>query len=534
MPRADSGPPEPGRQSDADVIIGLDAGTSVIKAVAFDRRGRELAKAQCGNHLHHRADGGVEQDMEGTWGAAVTTLTTLIAEHPALAPRLAAIAVTGQGDGTWMIDAAGRPVGDALLWLDNRSSDIVAHWRATRAGPEAYRRTGTGLNQSVQSGQLAWLEANEPERLARAATVFHCKDWLYFRLTGARATDPAEALWTYGDYRSGDYSEAVLEHFGLARYRRLLPPIVDGSRECAPLDDAVARAIGVAPGIPVVLAPVDMLATGLGAGVYEPGKRVACSIIGTTGAHLCVREDVRDIVLGNQSCYTMPCVAPETWVQLCSNMAATLNLEWFLKGLNQLLTALGETPLDPEGLLPRLDAALADTEPGRLIYHPFICTNGERGPFFNPRARAQFLGLSSDTHQLHMVRAIYEGVAFAARDCYHALEAHPEELRLTGGAARSRTLCTTLASVMGVPVRTLTRDETGAAGAAMVASLCLGHHRDLAEACRTWVTPFLVEERVMPDPDLQNLYERLFGVYRRSYANADGFWRHLERVTAEF
>lgn len=516
-----------------DVIVGLDAGTSVIKAVAFDRQGRELAKTQRGNRLETRPDGGVEQSLSGTWEAAWTTLKNLFAEHPALAARLAAIAVTGQGDGTWMIDDQGRPVGDALLWLDSRASDIVSHWRATSIGPEVYRRTGTGLNQSVQSGQLSWLDRHDPERVAAAATIFHCKDWLYFCLTGDRATDPAEALWTYGDFRSGDYSDEVLEQFGLAKHRERLPRILDGSREHGDLCADVARKIGVAEGTPVVLAPVDMLATALGAGVYEPGKRVACSIIGTTGAHLCVREDSRDIVLSNQSCYTMPCVAPNTWVQLCSNMAATLNLEWFIKSLNQMLEALGEAPLTAEGLLPRLDAALATTEPGRVVYHPFICANGERGPFFNPRARAQLLGLSTEVNHLHMARAIYEGVAFAARDCYHALEAHPEELRLTGGAAQSKTLCTILASVMGVPVRTITRGETGAAGAAMVASLCLGHHRNLADACQTWVTPFLAEECVVPDPALQNLYERLFGVYRRSYANADGFWRHLERVTAE-
>ncbi|MBY5924706.1 MULTISPECIES: FGGY-family carbohydrate kinase [unclassified Halomonas] len=521
------------RSERRDVIVGLDAGTSVIKAVAFAGDGRELAKTQCANQVHHRPGGAVEQGLDDTWRAARTTLDELFRQHPELADRLGAIAVTGQGDGTWLIDDAGRPVGDAMLWLDNRSSDIVSHWRASRAGPDSYRLTGTGLNQSIQSGQLRWLKDHHPEQLERAATVFHCKDWLYYCLTGQRATDPAEALWTYGDVKGGHYSEAVLAAYGLSEMRDKLPPIVDGSRHHAPLDGQLAQALGLCPGVPVVLAPVDMLATALGAGVYEPGRRVACSIIGTTGAHLCVREDARDIVLSNQSCYTMPCVAPDTWVQLCSNMAATLNLEWFIKGMNEMLTALGEAPMSTDGLLPRLDKALAATEPGRLIYHPFICTNGERGPFFNPRARAQFLGLSAECTHLHMARAIYEGVAFAARDCYQALEAHPEELRLTGGAAQSRTLCTILASVMGVPVRTLSRGETGAAGAAMVASLCLGRHRDLADACATWVTPFLAEDRVMPDPDLHNLYERLYGVYRRSYASADGFWRHFERVRAD-
>ncbi|ALM53633.1 FGGY-family carbohydrate kinase [Halomonas huangheensis] len=518
---------------DPDIIVGLDAGTSVIKAVAFDGEGRELARSQCENQVVNLPGGGVEQSLDNTWQAALNTLSALFSDQPELVTRLAAIAVTGQGDGTWLIDAEGEPVGDAMLWLDNRSSDIVSHWRATSAGPEAFRRTATGLNQSIQSGQLRWLKEHDGQRLSRASTAFHCKDWLYFRLTGERATDPAEAMWTYGDFRLGDYSSEVLDWLGLGEFGEMLPPIVDGSRQHAALNAGVAAAIGVAPGVPVVLAPVDMLATALGAGVYEPGKRVACSIIGTTGAHLCVRESARDIILSNQSCYTMPCVAPDTWVQLCSNMAATLNLEWFLKGMNEMLDAIGEAPMMSEGLLPRLDKALAATEPGKVIYHPFICASGERGPFFNPRARAQFLGLTTETNHLHMVRAIYEGVAFAARDCYHALEAHPEELRLTGGAAQSHTLCTILASVMGVPVRTLKRGETGAAGAAMVASLCLGRHRDLADACQTWVTPWLAEEAVMPDPELQNLYERLFGVYRRSHTNTDGFWRHLERVNAE-
>ncbi len=507
-----------------DVIVGLDAGTSVIKAVAFDLTGRQIAKAVCDNELHYTGDGGVEQDLARTWTVAVETLHVLAERVPGLAERIAAVAVTGQGDGTWLMDADGEPVGRSMLWLDARSSDIVSHWRSSAVGPAAYASTGTGLNQSAQSGQLKWLSQHHPERLAKAATACHCKDWLYHCLTGERVTDPAEAVWTFGSYQRRDYDDAVLEAFGLSDYRRLLPPIVDGTRQHATLRPSAAAATGLKAGTPIVLAPVDMLATGLGAGVYEPHRRVACSIIGSTGAHLCVRHREADIVLRDQASYTMPFVAPGTWLQLASNMAATLNIDWFVDGLNALLEGVGQPAVDRTRLLCQVDEALARVPPGRLIYHPFISANGERGPFVNPHARAQFLGLDADATQLDMARAIYEGIAFAARDCYEVLDAHPEEVRITGGGAQSATLAGILASVLGVPVRPLVREEAGAAGAAMVATLALGHHRRLDDVCATWVTPHLADP-VAPTAELQRVYERLFPVYRAAYTHSDGFWR---------
>lgn len=507
-----------------DVIVGLDAGTSVIKAVAFDPAGYQVAKAVCDNELHYTGDGGVEQDPGRTWAAAAETLRTLAAEVPGLVERVSAVAVTGQGDGTWLLDAEGQPVGRSMLWLDARSSDIVSRWRNSSVGSTTYASTGTGLNQSAQSGQLKWLSEHQPQRLARAATVCHCKDWLYHCLTGERATDPTEAVWTFGSYQRRDYDDAVLEAFGLSAYRRLLPPIVDGTREHAALHRRAAAETGLKAGTPVVLAPVDMLATGLGAGVYDPHRRVACSIVGSTGAHLYVRHRESDIVLHDQASYTMPFVAPGTWLQLASNMAATLNIDWFVDGLNALFEAVGQPAVDRTQLLGRVDAAIARVPPGRLIYHPFICTNGERGPFVNPQARAQFLGLDADTTQLDMARAIYEGIAFAARDCYAALDAAPEEVRITGGGAQSATLAGILASVLGVPVRPLVREEAGAAGAAMVATLALGHYSRLEDVCAQWVTPHLAA-CVSPDPALQQVYERLFPVYRDAYAHSDEFWR---------
>jgi erythritol kinase len=175
-----------------DVIVGIDAGTSLIKTVAFTREGRQLGSFSLPNVYRTADRDRVEQDMSRTWDDTVAALRGLAARVPDLQTRVAAIAVTGQGDGTWLIDDEGRPVAPALLWLDSRAARLVEEIRASPQNAALYRRTGSGLNACQQGPQLAWLQANAPECVSRAATAFHCKDWLYFRLTGMRATDPSE------------------------------------------------------------------------------------------------------------------------------------------------------------------------------------------------------------------------------------------------------------------------------------------------------------------------------------------------------
>ena len=205
--------------SDA-VIIGLDAGTSVIKAVAFDSDGQQLGLTAQANKINHVQGGGVEQDLNETWLSTAAVLRALGEQIPDLSNRAVALAITGQGDGTWLIDAAGEPVAPAWLWLDGRSGAIVEELRSSEIGGQVYQLTGTGLNPSIQNGQLLWLKRHRPEILARASTVFHCKDWLYFKCCGERVTDFSEGVFTYGDYRTRSYSDAVLELLDLSEYRQ--------------------------------------------------------------------------------------------------------------------------------------------------------------------------------------------------------------------------------------------------------------------------------------------------------------------------
>ncbi|HTO61883.1 MAG TPA: FGGY family carbohydrate kinase, partial [Bradyrhizobium sp.] len=176
-----------------DLIVGIDAGTSMIKTVAFTRDGRQLGEFALPNTYRVAAGGRVEQEMARTWTDTVAAVRGLSSVVPDLGARVAAVAVTGQGDGTWLIDDDGRPVAPALLWLDSRAAKLVEEIRTSERNAKLYRRTGSGLNACQQGAQLAWFKAHEPDVLLHARTAFHCKDWLYFLLTGERATDPSEA-----------------------------------------------------------------------------------------------------------------------------------------------------------------------------------------------------------------------------------------------------------------------------------------------------------------------------------------------------
>ncbi|WP_027133261.1 FGGY-family carbohydrate kinase [Geminicoccus roseus] len=513
----------------ADLILGIDAGTSVTKVVAFDLDGRQVASAAKPNQYVNLPGGGCEQDVRRTWEDCAQVLRELGASLPGLADRVLAVGVTAQGDGTWLIDAEGEPVTPAWLWLDSRAAAIVEQADQDGTTARTYPITGCGMNACQQSAHLMWMKRHAPQMLERAATGMHCKDWLYFKLTGVRATDVSEGVFTFGDFRRRAYSPDVLDAYGLADLAHLLPPIVNGIETTHPLSAEAARQVGLKAGTPVSLGFVDVVCTALGAGLYERGRRLGVSIIGSTGMHIRLASSADEVVLGEApSGYTMCLPVAGTYAQAQSNMAATLNIDWAVDLACQAAGALGHE-IGRREALPLLDAQVLEARPGAAIWHPYIHTAGERGPFVDANARAMMSGLDQNVRFLDLLRSVYEGLSFAARDCYAAAGHVPEEIRLAGGAARSRTLRTILASVLGAPVRAGTRGEEGSVGTAMMAACAVGVFPSLDEAVAAWVTPSL-GELTHPDPELVKAYADLFPIYQSIHRRMRDVWRDLAKV----
>ena len=509
-----------------DLIVGIDAGTSVIKSVAFDLSGRQIAAHSVPNAYQTIDGAGAEQDMARTWSDTAKTLRGLADAVPDLAGRTAAVAVTGQGDGTWLIDRHGNPVAPAWLWLDARAASIVEELRARPDDRLRFEKTATGLAACQQGAQMIWMHRHAPHLLDRAATAMHCKDWLYLNLTGHRVTDPSEGTFTFGDYRTRGYSDEVIGVLGLERYRHLLPRMVEGTAETAPLSVDGARATGLLARTPVVLGYVDVICTALGAGLYDHVARPGCTVVGSTGMHMQLVRSAEEVVLnGEGTGYTMTMPVPGIYAQMQSNMASTLNIDWLLDMAIGLIGSQGMACTRAD-LIPMIDGWIADARPAGILYQPYVSEAGERGPFIDVNARAGFVGLSVRHGFADLMRAVIEGLALAGRDCYGAMGAMPTEIRLTGGAARSAALRGIFGSVIGAGIRTSSREEAGAAGAAMMAAVAIGQYETMDDCAAEWVDP-LLGDLEPPDKGLARIYRDAFPSYLAARQALRPVWKMM-------
>jgi erythritol kinase (D-erythritol 1-phosphate-forming) len=509
-----------------DVLIGIDAGTSVIKSIAFDLGGRQLAVHAIPNQYDTSGGAAATQDMARNWADTAATLRGLADKVPDLAKRTAALAVTGQGDGTWLIDKSGVPVGPGWLWLDARAASIVDEIRAGPHDRARFEKTGSGLAACQQGPQLIWMKQHLPEAVQQAAHGFHCKDWLYFNLTGEIATDPTEGVFTFGDFRTRNYDESVIETLGLTGERRLMPEIVDGVSVRHPLSQSGAKETGLLAGTPVVLGYVDVACTALGAGLYDRKALPGCTIIGSTGMHMRLAPTPEDVILNeDRTGYTMAMPAPGVYAQMQSNMAATLNIDWILSLASGVLAGEGVKKSHAD-MLGLVDGWVAAAKPASLLFQPYISEAGERGPFIDADARAGFIGLSMRHGFGDLVRSVVESLALSARDCYLASGALPKEVRLTGGAARSKSLRQILAAALGADVRTSSREEAGAAGAAMIAAVSIGLYRSMEDCAAEWVTPLLGQAE-RPDAALAEAYAKIYPAYAAAHQALRPVWKDM-------
>lgn len=509
----------------AELLIGIDSGTSVVKAVAFTLSGAQIAAFAVPNAYMTGADGAATQSLAQTWADCATALRGLAEKVPNLAARTAAISVTAQGDGTWLAGAGNTPVGDAWLWLDARAAPTVERLAASPANRARFEATGTGLNTCQQGTQMAHMDRFQPELLDAAEVVLHCKDWIYLNMTGVRATDPSEASFTFGNFRTRAYDDQVIDVLGLTHHRNLMPEIVDGSQITHPLTPEAARQTGLRAGTPVSLGFVDMVMTALGAGVHTGAVGAACSTVGSTGVHM-RSTPVDGVHLNVEGTGYVICLpVPGMVTQVQTNMAATLNIDWLLRMAADLMSDFGR-PTQHADLVPLIESWLAASKPGALLYHPYISEAGERGPFVNADARAGFVGLNFTHRFADLLRAVVEGLGMATRDCYTAMGAMPLELRLTGGAARSKGLRGVLSAATGAPVRVSAREEAGAAAAAMMSAVAIGAYPTMDACIAEWVTPLLGAAEA-PDPALTATYAHTYPAYKSAREGLTSAWSQL-------
>jgi sugar (pentulose or hexulose) kinase len=510
----------------ASFLLGIDAGTTVIKSTLFTLDGREVAGAAHDSSLLAPRLGWAEADMDAVWRAVVIAVQQTMRATGIGAQDILAIGVTGQGDGTWLVDAANRPVRPAILWSDGRTGAMVQEAHRSGLSAEFFQIVGTALNTCNQALHLRWLQEHEPQTLERTAAVLRAKDWIFLNLTGVVSTDETDASHTFFSVRERCYDERVYPLLGIERWRSKIPPAPPPAENAASLLPEIAAELGLRPGTPVTAGPFDVAASALGAGAIAVGD--ACSVLGTAGVHQIVVDKpvLEPANLGYNICYT-----PGKLVRLLPTMTSTPNLQWFVREFcagEQAAAAAAGTNLWDE--LERLAERVPRGSYG-LMYHPYIDPAGERAPFVCPAARAQFTGLSSHHARHVLLRAVYEGVALSVVDCYRALGVPVAKLRLAGGGARSSLWAQILADALGCPVTVAAGEEYGARGAVMTAGIVTGVYASYADAVARTVHP---AHAYQPSAAAAADYAVLLQIYRSVREAMLPVWEERSTLLARF
>lgn len=264
----------------AAYLLGIDAGTTVIKSTLFDLDGRGIAGAAHDSSFLTPHPGWAESDMATVWQAVQITVRQTFARSLTRRESWIAVGVTGQGDGTWLVDRArlcARPssgrTGARPIWSRNCGR---------LASVTNFPITGTALD-ACRPGIVALARRTSNRRPSPAPPPCWPKDWLFLCLTGAVSTDTTDASHTYFSVHTGAYDERVLALLGVEAWRPAIPPAPRPAELHAPLLEVVTRELGLRPGTPVVAGPFDVAASALGVGAAFPGD--ACSVLGTAGVH---------------------------------------------------------------------------------------------------------------------------------------------------------------------------------------------------------------------------------------------------------
>lgn len=501
-------------------LIGLDIGTSNVKAVLFDIHGNELLVKDCPTEVIVTNGNWQEQDMMQVLDQCTACIKGVVDSKIADPADILALGLSGQGEGCWMIDKDGKPVKNASLWSDGRGSDIVDRIAADQ--PELFKKihklTGSTPLPPATLIHMLWYKEHMPEVYQEGNTVLNCKDWVRFCMTGNRNMELTDASISILDSKSATFSTEIFEELGMADLLPYLPTLIKPYDNAGGVTEAFAAATGLLAGTPVAGGALDVTATMVGVNAVNPGE-IYC-ILGTTCCTGVV-YDLNKIELGaNPSRRHIYHPKAGLCIDLMPLMAGTPNLDWAIENIS--------STSDFAEIEKEMAAVPAGC--GGVVYHPYITPSGERAPFYNPDARAGFFGMSIHTTRYHMVKAVYEGLAFAIRDCLDGVE-EPGAIYVAGGGSKSAYWAQVIADCTGRQVVRSKGTEFGAKGAAILAGVCVGEYADINEAAAQLCQ---VDDSFDPNPDNVAIYNDLYSIYRDSRIANMELWHQREAIVKKY
>ncbi|WP_026894394.1 FGGY-family carbohydrate kinase [Clostridiisalibacter paucivorans] len=495
-------------------LIGIDNGGTMSKAALYNLLGEEVAASCYKTNTIMPSPGFTERDMEEMWQANVKAIKDVI-NTSKIDPRdIVGVATTGHGNGMYLVDEEGKPSYNGIISTDTRAKKYVEKWYEDGTFEEVLPKT----MQSIWAGQpvalISWFKDNKPEVLEKTKWIFMCKDYIRYRLTNETYAEITDMSGTnLMNVRDVKYDRDLLKKFGIEEIMDKLPPIKYSSDICGYITKEVAEITGLVEGTPVAGGLFDIDASAIATGLIEEEK--LCIVAGTWSINEYIsKKPVISKDLFMTSIYCMK----DHWLTTEASPTSASNLEWFIseimEGGDKENCCVYDNVNDlVKGISP---------EDSNIIFLPFLY-----GTNVDADAKACFIGLSGWHKKPHLLRAIYEGVAFCHRAHIDRLLKYrdkPEAIRIAGGAAKSEVWIQIFADILQTPIEVTTSTELGALGAAICAGIATGDFESFKSASDSMVK---VAYTCYPNKDNKEIYDKKYNLYKKSIEVLTPLWSNL-------
>ncbi len=488
-------------------LLGLDNGGTVIKAAVFDLDGNEIAVARGSVEMLSPERGHYQRNLQEVKDGNLKVIRDAIVKAGIQGSEIQAVAITGHGNGAYLIDKDGAPVFDGILSADSRAAEIVQKWNEDGAAQGIIPYTMQTLWPGQPPAIISWFKQNRPEVLQKARWVLQAKDYVRYLLTGEIYAERTDISGTSMYNVAGDcYDERIFSILGISEYYYLLPEVRNSSDICGYITPDIAEATGLNAGTPVAGGLFDIHAAAVATGIVEATEVPRLSVI--VGTWSINQYLTREPDIGVTPFMTSISSSPGNWLIMEGSATSASNLEWFICNFLQLEKK--EVCKNGKSIYDFCNAELHKTtaEDTDIIFLPFLFGSNIDSPIYG-----SLLNMRMRHKREHVIRAIYEGIVFSHR--YHIdklFSEYPQgmEIVLAGGGANSPEWAQMFADALQIPVVTTEVDELGALGSAMVAGVGVGLFSGLKDAADKMVH---IKDRFEPNSELGQVYERKYQDY---------------------
>ncbi len=502
-------------------LLGVDVGTTSVKCVLFDQRGTVKASGRSEYELLMPQPGFVEAEGETYWNAFKDSLSKVLNESKVSPREILGIGISSQGESFVSLGKDGKPVGRAIVWLDNRSKEEAQLIKDRFGVADAYRVTGQNdVIPTWTATKIFWLKRNESALFERVYKFLLLEDYMIYRLTGIFATEYSMVCSSFlFDISRRQWWGELLDFIGISEDE--LPELRPPGAAVGNVTAEAANETGLHANSIVSTGAYDQAANAVGGGNIAPGV-----ITETTGGALAVVATIDRIILDPMR--RMPChhhaVQGRYFLQPWCHTAGAL-LKWYRDNFGLVeVDAANRMGVDPYDLLT-LEASKIPAGSDGLILLPHFM--GAASPESNPEAKGVLFGLTLYHGRGHIVRAIMESIAYMLRsnvELLEELDVKTKEIRSTGGAARSLLWNQIKADVLQRPILTVHTEETAALGVAMLAGLATNMFSSLKDASNFMVS---IKEKRVPLEASREIYDKQYRLYIQLYKSVENLFQQI-------